>query len=146
MVIVVSHDRDFLQGLTDELYEFRDGAVHEFKGDIMEFMEADAARRAAEEREKLAQQKVAVAASPSAGREAYAQRQERERERRKLQNIVAKKEEEVLAIEQQIAERDALLATGQAQTSEFYSEYQSLKEQLEQKMQEWEDAVIQAEE
>ena len=39
-LIVVSHDRDFLSGLTDELYEFRDGAVHEFKGDIMEFLDS----------------------------------------------------------------------------------------------------------
>jgi ATP-binding cassette subfamily F protein 3 len=38
-LIVVSHDRDFLSGLTDDLFEFRDGAVHEFKGDIMDFLE-----------------------------------------------------------------------------------------------------------
>ena len=38
-LIVVSHDRDFLQGLTDSLFEFRDGGVHEFKGDIFEFLE-----------------------------------------------------------------------------------------------------------
>ena len=41
-LIVVSHDRDFLSGLTDELYEFRDGEVHEFKGDIMEFVQNNA--------------------------------------------------------------------------------------------------------
>ena len=139
-LVVVSHDRDFLQGLTDELYEFRDGAVHEFKGDIMEFMEADAARREAQEQAQATQQ--AKSAAPTAGREAYAQKQERERERRKLQNAVAKIEAEVMALEAALAEKDALLSDGTMQSATFYAEYEQLKKQLEAKMNEWEEAVI----
>ena len=55
------------------------------------------------------------------------------------------KEQEIEALEAEIASRDEILATGAAQTSDFYKEYQSLKDQLDQKMQEWEDAVIAAE-
>ena len=140
-LIVVSHDRDFLSGLTDELYEFRDGAVHEFKGDIMEFLESQNALNAQNTPSVQASQKA-----PSAGKAAYEQNRERERERRKLQNVVKQKEQEIEALEAEIAKRDAILATGEAQSADFYKEYQSLKDHLEQKMQEWEDAVIAAEE
>ena len=140
-LIVVSHDRDFLSGLTDELYEFRDGAVHEFKGDIMEFLEAQNAQEA---QSNQAVQNAPKA--PTAGKAAYEQSKERERERRKLQNVVKQKEQEIEALEAEIASKDAILATGAAQSPEFYKEYQSLKAQLEQKMEEWEEAVIAAEE
>ena len=137
-LIVVSHDRDFLSGLTDELYEFRDGAVHEFKGDIMEFLENN-------QNVQSTPMVQNVQKSASASKQAYEQSKERERERRKLQNAVKQKEQEIESIEAEIASRDEILATGAAQTPDFYKEYQSLKDQLEQKMQEWEDAVIAAE-
>ena len=138
-LIVVSHDRDFLSGLTDELYEFRDGAVHEFKGDIMEFLEAS----------KISQPSQAThtsqASQPSKARESYEQSKERERERRRLQNVVKQKEQEIEALEAEIAAKDEVLATGTAQSPDFYKEYQALKTSLDQKMAEWEDAVIAAE-
>ena len=138
-LIVVSHDRDFLEGLTDELYEFRDGAVHEFKGDIMEFLES---RRTVQ---ATTTGQVRQVAQPTASKQAYEQSKERERERRKLQNVVKQKEQEIEALEAQIGERDALLAGGQPQEAAFYDEYQRLKKALEQKMEEWEEAVIMAE-
>ena len=139
-LIVVSHDRDFLQGLTDELYEFRDGAVHEFKGDIMEFLEVSRESRISREsRESRSSREF------SASKQAYEQSKERERERRKLQNAVAQKEKEIEELEGKLAAKDALLASGQAQEAAFYDEYQRLKKQLEQKMEEWEEAVIMAE-
>ena len=54
-------------------------------------------------------------------------------------------EKEIEEVESSIAEKDAVLATGAAQSADFYKEYQTLKDLLEQKMQEWEDAVIAAE-
>ena len=139
-LIVVSHDRDFLSGLTDELYEFRDGAVHEFKGDIMEFLDA-----AKEESTAAKASTPSKVSTPSSSKQAYEQSKERERERRKLQNTVKQKEQEIEALEAEIAAKDAILATGEAQSQQFYKEYQSMKDLLEQKMQEWEDAVIAAE-
>lgn len=144
-LIVVSHDRDFLSGLTDELYEFRDGAVHEFKGDIMEFLES----RKDEQNgigKQGGQSSQSSQKSPTEGKVAYEQSKERERERRKLQNVVKQKEQEIEALESEIAKRDAVLASGEAQSPDYYKEYQSLKDQLEQKMSEWEEAVIAAEE
>ena len=54
-------------------------------------------------------------------------------------------EQEIEALEAEIAQRDTILATGEAQSPDFYKEYQSLKDRLEQKMTAWEDAVIAAE-
>lgn len=146
-LIVVSHDRDFLSGLTDELYEFRDGGVHEFKGDIMEFLEASSQTSLTSPTRNTSSTSNTGKEKPaSASKAAYEQSKERERERRKLQNAVAQKEKEIEALEAEIASRDAILARGEAQSPDFYKEYQSLKTQLEQKMAEWEDAVIAAEE
>lgn len=139
-LIVVSHDRDFLSGLTDELYEFRDGAVHEFKGDIMEFLDA-----AKEARESVAVKEMKSAKEVSASKQAYEQSKERERERRKLQNVVKQKEKEIEDLERWLAEKDALLASGQPQETSFYDEYQRVKRELEAKIEEWEEAVILAE-
>ncbi len=142
-LIVVSHDRDFLSGLTDELYEFRDGAVHEFKGDIMEFLEQAKDTNNLKDPKDLKDLKDTKA--PTASKQAYEHSKERERERRKLQNAVKQVEQEIEALEAEIAAKDNILATGEAQSQDFYKEYQSLKDRLEQKMTEWEDAVIAAE-
>ena len=140
-LILVSHDRDFLQGLTETLYEFRDGEVHEFRGDIFEFLES-------KENEKEAQIRTAtqgvssVAAKNTAGKEAYEQNKNRERELRKLRSAVEKIEKEIETLEAQIAEKESLLASGNAQDANFFAEYQSLKDRLDAQMEAWETATI----
>ncbi len=136
-LIVVSHDRDFLQGLTEALYEFRDGGIHEFRGDIFEFLAAK------EEQEKrLVAAPQAAAAKASAGKMAYEQSKNRERELRKLRSAVEKIEKEIESIESEIAKKEAILATGNSQDKDFYSSYQALKDSLDAKMEEWETATI----
>ena len=140
-LIVVSHDRDFLQGLTDELYEFRDGAVHEFKGDIFEFVER------LNERQAAAVRPVAVPTeTKKQGRMSYEQSKDRERELRKLRNAVEKIEKEISELEEQIAVKEALLASGTPQDGDFYTQYQSLKDRLDERMEAWEKATIAVEE
>ena len=144
-LILVSHDRDFLQGLTETLYEFRDGEVHEFRGDIFEFLES-------KENEKEAQIRTATqgvssaAAKNTVGKEAYEQNKNRERELRKLRSAVEKIEKEIETLEAQIAEKESLLASGNAQDANFFAEYQSLKDRLDAQMEAWETATIAVEE
>ena len=140
-LILVSHDRDFLDGLTEMLYEFRDGAVHEFKGDIYEFLDW----REAENAKQQARQSHAsdnAKSAQSQGRQAYEQSKDRERELRKLRNAVEKIEKEIERLEGLIAEKEVVLASGNAQDGDFYTQYQSLKDQLDQQMEAWEDATI----
>ena len=142
-LVVVSHDRDFLSGLTDELYEFRDGAVHEFRGDIMEFLETSRNNQISQSNQSTqSPQNTQKAASKLA----YEQSKERERERRKLQNAVVQKEKEIEEIEDKLGKMEAVVAEGTPQSDQFYKEYQQLKSLLEQKMGEWEEAVMLAEE
>lgn len=148
-LILVSHDRDFLQGLTDCLYEFRDGMVHEFKGDIFEFLEY----RKIEHLKALEVAKKttsgAVEQTVSQNKLNYQQSKERERELRKLRNAVEKIEKEIESLETAIASKDALLAAGSTEVTtnpSFYAEYQQLKDELDKKMAEWEDATIAVEE
>ena len=139
-LIVVSHDRDFLQGLTDELYEFRDGSVHEFKGDIFEFLEEKERQEAQAARAKQAVQ--AAQPKAGAGKAAYEQGKNRERELRKLRSVVEKIEKEIEMVESQIAEKEAVLASGSVQGQDFYDEYQALKNRLDEQMEAWETATI----
>lgn len=146
-LILVSHDRDFLQGLTDSLYEFRDGEVHEFKGDIFEFLEY----RKIENLKALEVAKKQTASSQpvvSQNKLNYQQSKERERELRKLRSVVEKIEKEIESLEEEIASKDALLASGSSESTnpEFYKSYQQLKDMLEQKMSDWEEATIAVEE
>ena len=140
-LIVVSHDRDFLQGLTDELFEFRDGAVHEFKGDIFEFTESLNARQQA-----AAAKPATPTETKTQGRLTYEQSKDRERELRKLRNAVEKIEKEIADLEEQIAAKEATLANGGAQSADFYAEYQALKDRLDERMDAWETATIAVEE
>ena len=141
-LVVVSHDRDFLQGLTDELYEFRDGAVHEFKGDIFEFLES----RSASLQATIVATQSHEAEVKTQGRLSYEQSKDRERELRKLRNSVEKVEKEISDLEEQIAAKEAQLASGTAQDADFYSQYQSLKDRLDERMEAWENATIALEE
>lgn len=138
-LIVVSHDRDFLQGLTDTLYEFRDGGVHEFKGDIFEFLEWRQAQNIQQSAKAATPQ---ASKSASEGRQAYQQSKDRERELRKLRSAVEKCEKEIETLEAQIAEKESILASGVAQDADFYAKYQALKDQLDQQMEAWELATI----
>ena len=144
-LIIVSHDRDFLQGLTDTLFEFRDGQVHEFKGDIFEFLdfrklstlkELEAAKKStAEAPQTVSQNKLNYQAS-----------KERERELRKLRNAVERVEQEIADLEAQIASRDADLALDANKPPQFFADYQALKDTLEARLSAWEEATIAREE
>ena len=144
-LIVVSHDRDFLQGLTDTLYEFRDGGVHEFKGDIFEFLEYRKMQSLKELDAKKAAAAPAVQAQKTAAKESYQQSKERERELRKRRNAVERIEQEIADLERQIAEQEAILAAGIAQSPDFYSTYEALKKALDERMLDWEVASEQLE-
>lgn len=147
-LIVVSHDRDFLQGLTDTLFEFRDGGVHEFKGDIFEFLDY----RKMEHLKDLEQKSKPAAggAKPqtiSQNKLNYQQSKERERELRKLRGNVERIEQEIMSIEEQIADKESVLSSGADVSTDanFYADYQKLKDRLEERMSAWEEATMELE-
>ena len=150
-LIIVSHDRDFLQGLTNSLYEFRNKHITEFKGDIFEYLEhrkIEDLKTLETAKAKDSQNKTAVV---SKNKMDYEKSKEWERELRKIRTKIEKTEQEIEKLEEEIQEIDSKLADPNIiQTltldDNFYKTYQSKKDLLMQKMQLWEDLSLELEE
>ena len=150
-LIIVSHDRDFLQGLTNSLYEFRNKHITEFKGDIFEYLEhrkIEDLKTLETAKAKDSQNKTAVV---SKNKMDYEKSKEWEKELRKIRTKIEKTEQEIEKLEEEIQEIDSKLADPNIiQTlildDNFYKTYQSKKDLLMQKMQLWEDLSLELEE
>ncbi|MDR3183802.1 MAG: ATP-binding cassette domain-containing protein [Prevotellaceae bacterium] len=140
-LLVVSHDREFLDGLVDKIYEFRDGSVKEHLGGINDFLRRRKLETLRELERKDVQaveaKKTAVAVNAADDRQA---KKEQERRLRKVQRDIEQAEQAIAAHERRIAEMDALLANPGAQPLDdaFFTAYQKEKTALERKMYEWE--------
>jgi ATP-binding cassette subfamily F protein 3 len=141
-LLVVSHDREFLDGLVDKIYEFRDGQVKEYLGGITYFLQ----QRKLENLKDI-ERKAPTAISPTAPEEAparpglnYQDKKAQDRELRKLKTAIEKIENRIHAHEQAIAAMDAQLAQPDANTltEAFFLQYKQEKTALERAMYEWE--------
>ena len=146
-VVVVSHDREFLDGLVDRIYEFRDGGVREYLGDIWYFLEKRKVESLQDiERHDKSPMTVAKGGDePSAGKMTYEQKKEQERMLRKLRKAVESVEEELASVEREIAEYDARFAVATEYNAEDYAKYNALKECYDHLMHEWEKASYELE-
>lgn len=145
-VVVVSHDREFLDGLVDRIYEFRDGGVREYLGDIWYFLE----KRKIESLSEIERRDKSIAAPKSndtngAGKQSYEQKKEQEKLLRKLRKAVETIEEELAKVEQDIAAYDARFATATEYNADDYAKYDALKQHYDHLMHEWEKAVYELE-
>ena len=146
-VVVVSHDREFLDGLVDRIYEFRDGGVKEYLGGIYYFLEKRKLESMAdiERHDKPAAQGTKGGDMATVGKLSYEQKKEQEKLLRKLRKAVESIEAELADIERQIAEYDARFATATEYRSDDYAAYNALKERYDRQMHEWEKASYELE-
>ncbi|MEN8119800.1 MAG: ABC-F family ATP-binding cassette domain-containing protein [Bacteroidota bacterium] len=146
-LIVVSHDRDFLDGLTDRLYEFRNKKIKEYRGNIFHFLEKRKLSTLKEIEQKNTEKLSSKNKSVTTNKLSYIEKKEFERNKRKIINKIKRSEEIISEFEQKIAEADKLLSDGgSAGDVDFYKTYDEQKRQLEQEMQNWEDLQIQLDE
>ena len=149
-VVVVSHDREFLDGMVQKVYEFRDGGVKEYLGGIYYFLEKrkleslqeierrDApAKPAANPAAKSAAQPAANRDAAASGKLTYEQRKEQEKQLRKLRRAVETVEVELAEIEKQIAAYDAKFAAATEYNEADYKAYNDLKARYDHQMHEW---------
>ena len=149
-VVVVSHDREFLDGMVQKVYEFRDGGVKEYLGGIYYFLEKRKLESLQEIERRDAPAKPAAnsavnsAAQPAANRDAaasgkltYEQRKEQEKQLRKLRRAVETVEAELAEIEKQIAAYDAKFAAATEYNEADYKAYNDLKARYDHQMHEW---------
>ena len=138
-LIVVSHDRDFLDGLVDKLYEFRDGRVKEHLGSVQEFLE----ERKLESLQELERNTTSqIAQNPVNEKESAKNFQAQKvfsKEQRKLKNRVDYLEREIAKRESRMGEIESLLANPSEKEDimELTREYLELKMALEADTDEW---------
>lgn len=136
-LIVISHDRDFLDGLTEEMYEFSDGNVKQFLGGVYEFLESKQAKtiREFEHKEKVVEKKQKQS---SVHKLSYEDRKQRDKDIRKTQNRVGKLEKLIEELETKVEGLNQKLLDPNAYSQELMDEYGTLKEELDQAMKDWE--------
>ncbi len=154
-VIVVSHDREFLDGLVDKIYEFRDGLVKEHLGGIYDFLEKKRMQSLRELEQKKAAEAPAIATLPTvvqgatpekpalSGKEQYQQKRELDREVRRVSDQIARCEAEIARLEAEIAATDVRMADPAAHGIDLsdpavFAAYEALKTELDRQMHLWE--------
>ncbi len=143
-LIVVSHDRDFLDGLAQKIYEFKDKKIKEHTGDIFEFLRRKKLDNLKEiERRQTQNSKINEQAEPSDNKVKYLEKKEFEREKRRLENKVKKAEESIQLLEAKLEKLVEVLANPDTISNDDdpFGEFGRLKEKLELEMKVWEEAV-----
>lgn len=155
-VIVVSHDREFLDGLVEKVYEFGGGQVRECLGGIYEFLEKKKLASLSElERSKpvvpvrntvaSAQKQPAQETAQPSRKLSYAEQREQTKLLRKAEKKVAEAEADVAAIDAQIAETEARIAAGEVDNAIFET-HADLQKKQENAMSLWELATMEFDE
>ncbi|GAB1356172.1 ABC-F family ATP-binding cassette domain-containing protein [Cloacibacterium normanense] len=147
-IIVISHDREFLQGLCDKIFEFRDGSMKEFLGNINEYLEyrqKESLREISAEKSKLSQEAEIKAEEKKEAATSEAKSQQNantfvSKEQKNLQNKLKKIEEKIADYEKEIAQLESIFAKSNPSDAEL-KKYQVLQDELAATMQEWEDVA-----
>lgn len=135
-LIIVSHDRDFLQGLTDKVYEFKNKNIKEYLGDIDFYLE----QRAVANFREMEQQKETVSAPTKAAANAEKLSFEQQKQQKAAQNKLNKIENQIAALEEELKQMDVQMGQG-VQSNDYYKEYEQKKRMLEELMTEWENLM-----
>ena len=147
-LIIVSHDRDFLQGLTNKVYEFRKPHIKEYIGDIYDFLEEKKLKELDDLNKK--QKSQPVESKVSQGKIDYELKKQNDRETKRIEREIKKLEEQIESLENEIAEMDKIMSS----PSDFpdvnidnawYDSYGKKKDQLQNLMNQWEDKQMELE-
>ena len=134
-LILVSHDRDFLQGLTDKVFGFKDKEIKEYLGDIDYFLEEHKLENLRE-----AEKKTKVHMPKNSKKEAHSLNRQQEKALKQLKNKLSKIESQISTVEKEILNMDAELSEASESgmpTVSFFEKYQEKKDLLELLMEDW---------
>lgn len=141
-VILVSHDRDFLDGLVSKVYEFGGGNVREHIGGIYDFLRTKDIDTLDQLPKRAVVEDVVAKEEPNAGKLSYEQQKEQAKLRRKAEKEVADWERKVEEIEQRISEMEQQMSTPEgASDIALATQYAEVKKQQATAEEEWEAAV-----
>ncbi|MBV1923479.1 MAG: ATP-binding cassette domain-containing protein, partial [Flavobacteriaceae bacterium] len=135
-LLLVSHDRDFLQGMTDKIYEFKDHKIKEYLGDIDYFLEQRNLQNLRE-----AEKKTVVVSENNKKTTSSKESYQNQKKQKSLINKLSKIEASITSLEKEIKETDVELAINYDATiakENFFDHYQAKKDQLNKLMEDWE--------
>ena len=132
-LILVSHDRDFLQGLTNKVYEFKDHKIREYLGDIDFYLE----QRKVENLREVEKRDVVKNVPKENKKDNY----QNQKKLKSLNNKLSNVEATISKLEKEIKDADAQLASNYEKMArpEFFETYEKKKKELEQTMKKWEE-------
>ncbi len=136
-LILVSHDRDFLQGLTNTVYEFKNKKIKEYLGDINFYLEERRVSDLREIEKKDKQDKSSVSETKETAKQSY----EDQKKLKSLNNRLSNAESKINKLEREIKEIDTELVIDYDKTiaqPDFFDKYQAKKDELETLMENWE--------
>ena len=139
-LIVISHDREFLQGLSDKIFEFRDGRMKEFLGDIndyLEFRQKESIREISAEKSKLQELRNEPAVAKVVEKPVEKVTMIVSKDQKNIQNKIKKVEEKISELELKIEEMEAIFTT-ENPSEETLEIYNAKKADLDLALQEWE--------
>ena len=141
-LIIVSHDRDFLQGLTNKVYEFKKPNIKEYIGDIYDFLEEKKMKELDDLNKK---QKVQPTENVvSQGKLDYELKKQNDREIKRIEREIKKIEEQIETVELEIAEMDDIMSSPDKHPNvnldnDWYNRYGEKKARLQDLMEQWEE-------
>lgn len=141
-LIIVSHDRDFLQGLTNKVYEFKKPNIKEYIGDIYDFLEEKKMKELDDLNKKQKSQPVENVISQ--GKLDYELKKQNDREIKRIEREIKKIEEQIEAVELEIAEMDDIMSSPDKHPNvildnDWYNRYGEKKNKLQNLMEQWEE-------
>ena len=137
-VICVSHDRDFLDGLVEKVYEFGGGKVREHLGGIYDFLRSKRIDTLQELERKEAKGEEQIKREATSAKLDYAAQKAAAAARRKKEKQIADIEAAIAKLEQEQQEIETLLTEIENQTTENFQRYEHIKREMEQRLYEWE--------
>ena len=150
-LIIVSHDRDFLQGLSEKVYEFKDQGIKEYLGDINEFLNANKVMDFKQFELENKQKASSPKSKDSENKISYQERKQLDKDIKKTSNKVGNLERSVEALEKELKALDAELSQPDrykelSSQAGFFESYQEKQQQLAQYMSDWEQNLERLEE
>ena len=138
-LIVVSHDRDFLDGLVSKVYEFRHNRIREHLGGIYDFLRKKKLVNLKDIERKDQPSGTAPKGDNTSGKQKYLERKDFERNLRKLRRRLEESEKEIERMEKELASLDneLHLAASSPESAGIYLKYQELKKNLDEEMHRW---------
>ncbi len=146
-LILVSHDRDFLQGLTERVYEFKNKNIKEYIGDINNFL---IERDLLDFKQLERSEKKEIKKDKKQEQLSYQKKKEDAREKRRLKNRISKLEKQIDRLEKELQKLDEQLADPEqfqklSKEKDFFGKYEQNQRRLKQMIQDWESTLEQLE-